>query len=169
MSAPATDRGWELTHIDPAYMITGISCIESDSEQDALDAVDRLPSHGEAYRGNANITFAPLTDKSHLSPRHRSESNSKAEPLQVCHDVNLGGKCFWYAGEPTGYCLNNPFNVDAIESFRLLKGWRCAFFQASDCLATKGPPTYVDSKNGEIVVNDVTYEIWSVTCIPSPY
>jgi hypothetical protein len=32
MSAPSTTSGWKLTNIDPAYKITGISCIKSEAE-----------------------------------------------------------------------------------------------------------------------------------------
>jgi hypothetical protein len=57
--------------------------------------------------------------------------------LFVCHDVNLGGKCFGYTGEA---CANNPFNVDAIESLYLEQGWRCAMYLVNDCQPTHGPP-----------------------------
>lgn len=87
-------------------------------------------------------------------------------PLKVCHDINLGGKCFYYS-QPQA-CANNPFNVDAIESFHLDQDWRCAFYSTNDCSSAKGPPRYVDSKNGSITVNDVDYWISSMTCMRSP-
>lgn len=86
--------------------------------------------------------------------------------LFVCHDVNLGGKCFGYTGEA---CANNPFNVDAIESLYLEQGWRCAMYPVNDCQPTHGPPHYIDSKNDFVLINDVDYWISSITCMRSPY
>ncbi|KAH7081532.1 hypothetical protein BKA63DRAFT_210794 [Paraphoma chrysanthemicola] len=88
-------------------------------------------------------------------------------PLKVCHDINLGGKCFYYSQPPA--CANNPFNVDAIESFHLDQDWRCAFYSVNDCSSANGPPHYVDSKNGPVTVNDVDYWISSMTCTRSPF
>jgi hypothetical protein len=102
---------------------------------------------------------APNPPRELISPRAPSAN----APLFVCHDVDFKGSCFFLSGAG---CAQNPFNVDAIESMRLTKGWRCAFYQTVDCQPTKGPPVYWDSKEGEKEFRDVEFAIWSMTCAP---
>lgn len=86
--------------------------------------------------------------------------------MKVCHEVNLGGRCLAYTGPG---CAPNPFNVDAIESIWLPQGWRCALYPYWNCSAERGPPHYLEARDGDVTVDDVTYEIWSVTCVPLPF
>jgi hypothetical protein len=117
-----------------------------------------------------NASLDERSEKAPESPQPEDQADrsslSNYSPLVVCHDVNLGGKCFEYSGPA---CAANPFNVDTIESIKLAQGYRCAFYPYWDCQATRGPPHYVDSKNGELIINDIEYEIWSMTCSPSPF
>jgi hypothetical protein len=143
---------------DSRHKIAYIRCLNAAAADAYITA--QTPS-------DPTILTASTTPPSSISARNITAGvAAEYSPLVVCHDVNLGGKCFVYTGPN---CAPNPFNVDAIESLRLDKGYRCAFYPYHDCQATRGPPHYVDSKEGQVVINDVDYEIWSISCAPSPF
>lgn len=117
------------------------------------------------------LTHTDSSDKTLVATRTDSPSTAGEVPdfptnLLVCHEVNLGGKCLSYQGPG---CAANPFNVDAIESLKLPWGWRCALYPYFECSSQRGPPHYVESRDAELVVNDVDYDVWSITCIPLPF
>jgi hypothetical protein len=146
--------------------ITRVRCelsLGNDGQDDGILAPSIIP---ETPRDTATSSLLTTRDVRWKEPDPRSTA-----PLLVCHDVNMGGKCFDYVitSDNNGFCVNNPFNVDAIQSFRLRKGWRCAFYPASDCQSAGGPPQYINSKNDKVQVNDAMYGIRSVACMPTPY
>jgi hypothetical protein len=108
-------------------------------------------------------SISPRSMATNLSTREKPHWAHTYTPLLVCHNVNLGGSCYFYQGPG---CAQNPFGVDAIESLKMDKGYRCAFYNSVDCQPTKGPPHYIDSKTEDKVVQDVEFEIWSIKCTP---
>jgi hypothetical protein len=156
-------------HLPPSFgenrnKISYIMCINALLADKYMAKVD--PADPTVYRAPA------ASDIAVRSPGTLSETakdfwrpDLTESPLWVCHSPNMAGQCFAY----TGQCAPNPFNVDAIESLWLAKGWRCALYGVWDCDGNKGIPHYVDSRDGDLVINDIEYQVWSVRCAPSPY
>ncbi|KAH7091268.1 hypothetical protein FB567DRAFT_625833 [Paraphoma chrysanthemicola] len=153
----SVDMSWKI-----GERITSVYC---EVQGVNADGVGETIHHVSSIEADASSTS--LVTRANVWSPVDGPGRKNDSPLKVCHDINLGGKCFLYSQPPA--CVNNPFNVDAIESFHLDQDWRCAFYSINDCSADKGPPRYVDSKNGPITVNDVDYWISSITCMRSPF
>ncbi|KAF1916133.1 hypothetical protein BDU57DRAFT_573867 [Ampelomyces quisqualis] len=148
------------------HKIAYIQCINALLADEYM--AQRDPADPTVFRvtsGSELVARLPDVNTSVLWLKPFRKPALEGSPLWVCHNPNLNGQCFAYIGD----CAPNPFNVDAIESLWLAKGYRCAMYGTWDCQATKGPPHYVDSRDGEIIINDIEYEIWSIRCTPSPY
>ncbi|KAH7410251.1 hypothetical protein DE146DRAFT_343347 [Phaeosphaeria sp. MPI-PUGE-AT-0046c] len=127
----------------------------------------------QAGQSRSNIVSArveqrekPIPTISTTNPEVAATAVDYPTMMQSCHEVNLGGKCFYYTGPG---CAPNPFNVDAIESIFLPRGWRCALYGYWNCSPERGPPHYIEARDGDVTVNDVAYEVWSITCMPLPF
>lgn len=135
------------------------------NDSQAYDYIDSLDASNSTTILAARAD-SPIPANSTTNPATAAAAVDYPTMLQSCHDVNLGGKCFYYSGPG---CAPNPFNVDAIESLFLPQGWRCALYPYWNCSAERGPPHYIEARDGDLTVNDVTYEIWSITCTPLPF
>jgi hypothetical protein len=151
---------------DNRHKIAYIQCINAVLADEHMAQLD--PADPTSFRSSLGSEVPPRSaDNGTLADTVKTFWSPDRDNalLWVCHDPNMAGQCFAYTGE----CAPNPFNVDAIESLWLAKGYRCAMYAAWECEATRGPPHYVDARDDELVINDIKYEIWSMRCAPSPY
>jgi hypothetical protein len=147
---------------DNRHKIAYIRCISGPSA-DALMATLHT-SDPTIIRGAAS---AAREDAQALATRQHGDQVSSRdaadyfEPLWLCHDENGGGRCQIYAGPSCGL---NPFGVDAIKSFAIYEGFKCAFYPAWGCQFTNGPPHYASTTSGTYYNNHVDFVILSISC-----
>ncbi|OAL52024.1 hypothetical protein IQ07DRAFT_630771 [Pyrenochaeta sp. DS3sAY3a] len=152
-------------------MLVSVYCVKPRNLAAADQEFEDRRSKDEVYLIAPNSDDADKVytlDSSHTDSSLDPDSNVPDDfprPLIVCHETNMQGACHLY--QRYG-CMNNPFNVDAIKSLRIQEGFRCVFFQRSDCHTERAAPHVEDAVGGPRFMGTVPYEIWSMTCLWIP-
>jgi hypothetical protein len=113
-----------------------------------------------------NTPFSTGPHDGQLAARAESTTEDYFEPLILYHDPDKGGAVMTYVGPSCGL---NPFNVDPIKSLWQDKGFLCQFYPEWGCQETKGPPLWIDSKDGPCYNRNVEFPILSISCTRSTY
>lgn len=60
--------------------------------------------------------------------------------------------------------INYTVNVEPIKSLRIVAGWACSLYTASNCQTTRGPPQTIYFSDVDIDMFVIPFEIWSMAC-----
>ncbi|KAH4006897.1 hypothetical protein HBI56_033780 [Parastagonospora nodorum] len=148
--------------------IAYIRCINGKAAVDYIAALDPSEKviNNETHGVAKNTAFSTGLQDGQLAARAESMAEDYFEPLTLYRDPDKGGAVMTYVGPSCGL---NPFNVDPIKSLWQDKGFLCQFYPEWGCQETKGPPLWIDSRDGPCYNRNVEFPILSISCTRSTY